>query len=387
MIPFADSNQSTLGVEWELALVDRETRELASRAQEVFKLIETEAPYLLDPASTENGKHEGAHITGEFLDNTVELVTGIAQTPEDAVHQLQFLAESLRPFTDQLGLEFFSAGTHPFSKSLEQPVAAKERYQKMLDRTQYWGRQMVIYGVHVHTGVNSRAKALPVLDALTNYYPHLLALSASSPYWEGIDSGYASQRALLFQQLPTSGLPFNFDTWEDYEDYLTDMITTGVIDDHTENRWDIRPVPQYGTVEMRICDGMPSLKSIAAMTAFEQCLVESVSREVDAGRRPEVLKPWHVQENKWRAARYGTDAIVILNNKNEEELVTDHLRNTVLNRLEPIAGELGCARELALLEDLMANPSYQRQREVAEAHRGDLRFVVDHLVAQGKEGF
>ena len=387
MIPFADSPQSTLGVEWEVALVDRETRELASRAQEVFALLEENAPYLLDPKSTENGKHEGAHITGEFLDNTVELVTGIAQTPEDGVHQLQFLANALREFTEPLGLEFFSAGTHPFSKWAEQPVADKERYQKIIDRTQYWGRQMIIYGVHVHTGVNARSKALPVLDGLTNFYPHLLAFSANSPYWEGTDTGFASHRSQLFQQLPTSGLPFHFDTWEDYEKYLGDMIHTGVIDEPSENRWDIRPVPNYGTVEMRVCDGLASMKNIAALTAFNQCLVESFSRDLDAGKTIEPLVPWHVQENKWRAARYGTDAIIILNNKNDEELVTDHLHNTVLNQLEPIAHDLGCSRELALLEDLISDPGYKRQRAVAEAHGGDLRYVVDDLVEQGKEQY
>ncbi|GGH60294.1 glutamate--cysteine ligase [Rothia aerolata] len=378
MIPFAESAQSTIGLEWEVALVDRQTGELTSRAQEVLKRLEDENPALLNDS-------DGAHITGEFLDNTVELVTGVSSTVGEGLDQLQQTAAELRAVTDSLDIDFFSAGTHPFSKSLDQPVADKERYQKMLDRTQYWGRQMVIYGVHVHTGLDSRDKALPVLDALTNYYPHLLALSASSPFWEGTDSGYASQRALLFQQLPTSGLPFNFETWEAYEDYLNDMLTTGVIDDPSENRWDIRPVPHYGTVEMRICDGLPSPADIAAIAAFNQCLVESVSREFEEGIRPEALKPWHVQENKWRAARYGLDGIIIQNNANDELLVTEDIER-LLNKFEPIAADLDCSKELAQVERIMAEGgSYQKQRRVAAENDGDLRAVVRHLVEEGKK--
>ncbi|MEX3609428.1 glutamate--cysteine ligase [Rothia sp. LK2588] len=377
MTEFASSAQSTLGLEWELALVDRATGELSSRAQEVLELIPERAPELLNTT-------DGAHITGEFLDNTVELVTGVCSTVAEGVGQLQNAAESLRAVTDELGLDFFSAGTHPFSKSLDQPVANKERYQKMLDRTQYWGRQMVIYGVHVHVGLDHRDKVLPVIDALTNYYPHLLALSASSPFWEGHDTGYASQRALMFQQLPTAGLPFNFATWDDYEDYLNDMLTTGVIDDPSENRWDIRPVPHYGTVEMRICDGLPSLADVAALGALTQCLVEHTARELDAGRRVEPLKPWHVQENKWRAARYGLDAIIIQNNANDELLVTEDLQR-LLSELEPIAEDLNCVEELGQVQRIIeSGASYQEQRSIAENHGGDLREVVSYLVDQAR---
>ena len=129
-----------------------------------------------------------------------------------------------------MGVEVFCAGSHPFSPPQLQPVTDKERYAKLIDRTQWWGRQMVIYGVHVHVGLDRRDKVLPVLDGLVNYFPHFQALSASSPFWGGEDTGYASQRALMFQQLPTAGLPFQFATWEEYESYVQDMFTTGVID-------------------------------------------------------------------------------------------------------------------------------------------------------------
>ncbi|QRZ62124.1 glutamate--cysteine ligase [Rothia sp. ZJ932] len=377
MIPFSDSAQSTIGVEWELALVDRETRELASRAQEVFTALEQDAPHLLSTDS-------GAHITGEFLDNTVELVTGVCRTAEETKDQLRAAADDLEKVLEPLDLAYFSAGTHPFSQWSEQPVANKDRYQKIIERTQYWGRQMIIYGVHVHVGVDSRSKVLPVLNGLSNYYPHLLALSASSPYWEGTDTGFASHRSQMFQQLPTAGLPFTFERWEDYEAYIDDLIKTGVIDDPSENRWDLRPVAHFGTVEMRVCDGLASTNDVAAITAFTQCLAEHFSREVEAGRCIEPLHPWHMQENKWRAARYGTDAIIITDNDCSEPLVTDHLRE-ILNVLEPIAADLGCSTELADIERIIdQGPGYQRQRRVAEKNQGDLRAVVDDLIALGR---
>lgn len=377
---FHPSDQSTIGVEWEVALIDPETRELASRADEVLALLQEQHPQVLEAAP------DRAHITGEFLNNTVELVTGICRTPAEAADQLTQATGVLKDITNQLGLAFFSAGTHPFSRALDQKVVDKDRYLRVLDRSQFWGRRQIIYGVHVHTGVTSRDKALPVLNGLTNFYPHLLALSASSPFWEGEDTGFASQRAQIFQQLPTSGLPFTFERWEDYEDYLNDLVVTGVIDDPSENRWDVRPVPKYGTVEMRAYDGLASIRDITALTAFTQCLVEWFSRQLDAGKRIEPLKPWHVQENKWRAARYGTEAIVILDNQNTERLVTEDTLG-LLNKLEDIAADLGCSTELADVERIcLAGAGYQRQRRVAAENGGNLQAVVDDLAAQATEG-
>jgi carboxylate-amine ligase len=160
-----------------------------------------------------------------------------------------------------------SAGTHPFAQWQSQEVRAKDRYLELVDRTQWWGRNMLIFGVHVHVGIDSRDKVLPIVNALLAYVPHLQALSASSPFWGGTDTGYASNRAMMFQQLPTAGLPFQFDQWADYEKYVDDMLTTGIIDHINEIRWDIRPAPHWGTVEVRVCDGLPTLEEILAITA------------------------------------------------------------------------------------------------------------------------
>ncbi|NKX53667.1 glutamate--cysteine ligase [Arthrobacter mobilis] len=369
-IDFAPSARSTLGVEWELALVDRRTGDLVSVAENVLQDLKTHHPELKDD-------DEHPHVKQELLLNTVELVTGVCTTVEQAKDDLASGLDSVRAVTDPMGVELFCAGSHPFAAPRSQPVTDKERYAKLIDRTQWWGQQMVIYGVHVHVGLDHRDKALPVLDGLVNYFPHFQALSASSPYWGGEDTGYASQRALMFQQLPTAGLPFQFPSWAAYEDYVQDMLTTGVIDVISEIRWDVRPVARLGTIEMRVCDGLATLEEVGAIAALTQCLVEEFSTVLDEGWAIPTMPPWHVQENKWRAARYGLDAIVILDAAGREMLVTDHLREHVLNRLEPVARRLGCSKELADIEGIIQRGAgYQRQRRIAAENEDDLRSVV-----------
>lgn len=377
MIDFATSPQSTLGVEWEIALIDRESGALTQHASEVLSILRERRPELLEPAS------DRAHVTGEFLENTVEVVTGICRTVAEACRQLQDLTDTLRDITDELGIEFYPAGTHPFSHWADQPVVAKERYQRVVERTQYWGRHMVIYGVHVHVGVDSRDKVLPLIDALTNYGPHLLALSCSSPYWDGVDTGYASHRTQLYQQLPTNGLPFHFDTWEQYSEYLESLVATDVINDPSEDRWDVRPVPRYGTIEMRYCDGLASLPDVAAIVAFTQCLVEYFSRQIEAGESVEVLAPWHAQENKWRVARYGLDAKIVVSNAPVQRTLREDFE-LLLPELEPVARDLDCEVELAQVRRILAEGTgADRQRAVFEK-TGSLREVALDVAAQSR---
>lgn len=363
-LPFAVSEQSTLGLEWELALVDAGTGALRSDADMVLSEVARNAG--LAPGT------DHPRITQELLQNTVELVTGVCHRVEEGVEQLRTVAREVQTVTDPLGLELYSQGSHPFALPTDEPVTEKDRYGKMIDRTQWWGRQMLIYGVHVHVGLDDVRKAMPVVDGLVNYVPHFLALSASSPYWAGVDTGYQSQRTLMFQQLPTAGLPFQFESWSGFEGCVADLTKTGVIDDVTECRWDVRAVPRLGTVEMRICDGVATLEEIAAIAALTQCLVQDFSDTLESGGTIPTMPPWHVQENKWRAARYGQDAIIILDAAGEETLVSDHLR-AELERLAPVAERLGCAAELADVETILAGggaAAHQRRVAAAEAGAG-----------------
>ncbi|MET0725803.1 MAG: glutamate--cysteine ligase [Leifsonia sp.] len=373
-ISFARSERSTVGIEWELALVDQATGELANVA-----------PAVLDALQSPDGEpHQ--HATTELLENTVEIVSGVHDRVGDAVAELTAVVDEVREAARPHGADVMCAGSHPFSQWYDQRITDKERYHKLIDRTQYWGRNMMIWGIHVHVGIESRDKAIPILGALLSYIPHLQALSASSPFWAGVDTGYASNRALVFQQLPTAGLPWQFADWAAYEAYVHDMTVTGVIEDYTEVRSDIRPSPHWGTLEVRACDGVSTGLELGAIAAIIQCLVEWMSERIDAGETLPWLQPWYVRENKWRAARYGLDAEIILDASGREALVTDDLRELV-DALAPIAERLGCSAELHQVIDVLdAGGSYQRQLAVARASDGDLQAVVAHLVREMAAG-
>ncbi|MGP4966667.1 glutamate--cysteine ligase [Glutamicibacter ardleyensis] len=375
-IEFAKSSQSTIGVEWEIALVNRESADLCSVAEKILDQLKEDAGL--------GSEDEHPTVKPELLMNTVEVVTGVHNTVAEAAQELRTNVRMLNEVATKHGVALYSAGSHPFAAPISQPVTDKERYANLIDRTQWWGRQMVIYGIHVHVGLDDRDKALPITDGLINYQPHFQALSASSPYWGGEDTGYASQRALMFQQLPTAGIPFHFNSWSEYEAYVADMLHTGVIDDISEIRWDVRPVNRLGTVEMRICDGMSSLEDISAITALTQCLVHDMSMAIEAGYKIPVMPAWYRVENKWRAARYGLDAIIILNAQGDEMLVTDHLRAEV-KRLAPVAEQLGCTDELQVIIRLIERGAeYQLQRNTFAASGGDFKAVVQENVARMK---
>lgn len=367
-IDFHDSPAPTLGVEWEFALVDRVTRDLVNAASELFARV-----------TTQHGPQPRLHK--ELLRNTVELTTGICRTVDEAVGELTDLLALVRPVAADLGVDLYAAGTHPFATWSSQLLTPGHRYEELIERTQWWGRQMMIWGVHVHVGIK-REHVMPVVTSLLKWYPHLLALSASSPVWAGTDTGYASNRAMMFQQLPTAGLPFHFDDWTGFEAYAGDLLTTGVIEEIDEIRWDVRPAPRLGTVEVRVCDGITSLREMRAVVALTHCLVVHLVDRLEAGESLPTLPPWHVQENKWRAARYGLDAWIILDDRSQERLLLEDLED-LLDDLAPVAKRLGCADDLALVREIpQRGASYQRQRTAAERAGHDLVAVVDSVVRE-----
>ncbi|MFU0805293.1 MAG: glutamate--cysteine ligase [Pseudoclavibacter caeni] len=370
-IDFAASRPSTLGVEWEVLLVDRETRQPTARADEVHRALA--------------GTPEGARLDHELLENTVEIVTGVHETVASAVAEIDRVRRAVLDAADALGLGVLCAGTHPFADAV-QPFRHSERYRQLIDRTQWWGRLMAIYGLHVHVGLDRVDKAIPVMHGMLSLLPHLLALSASSPWWQGVNTGYASNRAMLFRQLPTAGLPMCVDGWAGFETIIDGMVRTGVIGGVDEVRWDVRPAPRFGTVENRVCDGVPTLTEVAALTAFVQSAVTDLSRRLDAGETITPLPDWVVAENKWRASRYGLAAEIITGPDLAEAPVVEQIRLEVA-RLEPVAASLGCAAELALVPDVLAaGASYQRQQRVAVRASGSLPAVVDALVAEFAAG-
>lgn len=373
-IEFAASERSTVGVEWEVMLADPVTGDLVGRAPELLSVLEAQsAP-------------ERHTVTGELLTNTIEVTSGVGATVSDAICDVAAAIASVRKATDPAGIALLSAGSHPFAQWFNQRVTDKNRYRTLIDRTQWWGRNMMIWGIHVHVGVDDQRKVLPIIGALSSFLPHLQALSASSPYWAGERTGYASNRSLVFQQLPTAGLPWPMTSWPEFETYVDDMTRTGVMTDPSEIRWDIRPAPRWGTIEVRACDGMSTLAELASVAALTQTLVEFFSRELDEGRSLPSLQPWFHRENKWRTARYGLDAEVIVDSAGSQVPVRAHIE-AVVEDLMPIAADLRCAKELGGIRSILRDgASYARQLEAADAADGDLRAVVQHLIREFREG-
>lgn len=371
-IPFTPSPTSSLGVEWELQLVDRETRQLTSGAAEVLELLSPDG-------------QEHATAKAELLQSTVEVITGVCTTVPEALADLGRTIEQLTPLVEQRGLGLMCAGSHPITDWQSQQISDNPRYTKLIEDMQWLARRMQIFGVHVHVGVRSPDKAIAIVNAVSAYIPHFLALSASSPYWTGSDTGLASARSKVFEGLPTAGLPHQLTDWAQFEEYMATLIKTGTIDSIKEVWWDVRPHPTYGTVELRICDGLPTMAEVAMVAALSQCLVDTFDREIDKGYTLPTPRRWVVQENKWRAARYGLDAEIIVG-QDDVQPVREALQELVQD-LRPTAERLGCAEQLDQVQQVLdGGGSYQRQRAVAAASGGDLTAVVDSLLAEFQQG-
>ncbi|MGC5615708.1 YbdK family carboxylate-amine ligase [Georgenia sp. Z1491] len=350
-VEFGSSERSSLGVEWELQVLDAATGEPRD-----------EGPALIDDLRSAAGTPH-PRLAHELLASTVEIVTGVHATVASAVAELAEVLDELVEAAGRRDLVLSGGGAHATADPQAQPVA--EGYERLIARTAWWGREMLIYGLHVHVGVEDRHKAVPLVGALLQTSGPILALSASSPAWRGVGTGYASNRTMIFQQLPTAGLPDSMATWSDYERIVEHLLAADVIARRTETRWDARPT-QLGTVESRICDSPPTIAEVAALTALNQCVVEDSSTRLDAGEELPALPRWLTAENRWRAARFGLDATFVTDTDGGSVPATEAVRRLVAD-LAPTAERLGCADDLALVEHVLdTGASYRRQLAAAE---------------------
>ncbi len=373
-IDFWSSERTSLGVEWELELVDLDTRELTGLSDVVLEAIRPE------------GAEEHPKAKHELLQSCVEVITGICTTVAEAKADLHATVAEVSAAAAEHNAGVICSGTHPITDWSTQLVTDQPRYHALMERNQWTARQLQIFGVHVHCGVRDGAKAIPIVNALLTYLPHFLALSASSPYWIGADTGLASYRSKLFEALPTAGLPYQLSGWDAFEKYMDALISSHAIESIREVWWDIRPHPNFGTVELRICDGLPSLDEVGCVAALAQCLVERFDRQLDDGYTLPEPRPWLVRENKWRAARYGLDAEIVVDTSGTVQPVKEAITSLVEDLL-PIARRLDCADELESIPRLIERgASYQRQRQVAAANNGALIPVVDSLLAEMRDG-
>ncbi len=368
-IEFRASERASLGVELELTLVDSESGALVSAASAILEELGRGHPGGLHPKA----KHE-------LFESTIEVITGICQTPVEARNDLAATIAEVRGAAEARGLTLMSAGSHPFSLPHEQVVSPDPRYAKLIEEMQWPARRLQIFGLHYHVGVKSAEKSIVVANALQFYLAHLLALSASSPYWEGQDTGLASCRVKVFEGLPTAGLPPVIEDWADFEQFMYTLVSAEAITTIREVWWDVRPHPNFGTVELRICDAMPTLREVAAVGALAQCLVHRIDTHIDADLQVYIPREWTIRQNKWLAARYGLDAKLIVDDEGTRATARDVIAG-LIEELIPFAAELGCKAELADVAHILERgPSYERQRSVVR--RGGTLVDVVHALSQ-----
>lgn len=363
-INFNGSPNPTLGVELELQILDSETKNLTSGAQQI-----------MDKANGDT------HIKPELIQSTIELNTDVCSNISAVRTDLTERLKSLIAICDELGYELACVGTHPFSKWEEQQITPKDRYHMLVDRCQWPARRLMIFGLHVHVGVPTGEKAIAIFNSLSTFLPHLLALSASSPFFDACDTGLASTRVKIFETLPTAGLPYRLLNWAEFQRFMITLVNAKAIESIREVWWDIRPHPGFGTVELRVCDGLPTLNEVIALTAFIQALVVWLSEQYDEGMYLPVPRHWIVRENKWRAARWSIDADLIVDEEGRLKPLKEDIEE-FLETLSPVAKRLGSHDEMMYIQDMMKfGPSYKRQREIF-AETGDYKQVLQALVKE-----
>lgn len=372
-IAWTPSSGSTLGIEWEVQLIDAQTRLLRQDAGLVLAGLR---------GLEESGEHP--KMRHELMQSTVEVVTGICGTVAEAKADLAMTIKELQRTAEPHGIVLAAAGTHPLSDWRDAKMAPSQRYSELVEQIQWPARRLQTMATHVHVGLRDADRAMPIVNALAVYLPHLLGLTASSPYWSGIDTGLASCRSIVFGSLPNTGPPPGLPDWKSFEDYMDTQLRAGTIRTIKEVWWDVRPHPDFGTIETRIADAVPTFREVGMLAAIVQCLVQLFDAQLDRGYQLPSRSSWVIRDNKWRATRYGLDAVVITDDSGATAPLRDEVFE-LLRDLEPVAWRLGCVEELAVASEVLEyGASSERQRAVHAAD-ADLTSVVDALVTEFAE--
>lgn len=363
-ISFMSNGVLTLGVEVELQLIDAENYNLCSRAKEVLQAT--------------------AHIDKikpEFYLSTIEINTNKCTTAQEVEEDLYETLTALQRATKDLGILFSTTGSHPFSKYADWVISPTARYQELIDRNQWLTRRMSVYGLHVHLGMASGEECIRFNNFFMYFLPHLLALSASSPFWQGIDTGLASCRPTTYEALPTAGQPYHVRTWQDFEHLYKTLKICDSIKSLKDLWWDLRPSPGFGTLEIRVCDGAATLSETLALVAFIHTLAHWFA---DNGSWLEsVACPpyWLSRENKWRAIRHGLDAELVINTEGKTKLMREDI-NEWVEKLNPYVKQLEYQTYFSTLKAIMdSGTSSERQRKVFESNHS-LNDVVRHNASE-----
>jgi carboxylate-amine ligase len=359
----------TVGVEEEFQIVDPATWELRSHVSE---LLASSAPTF------------GDQIKPELHQSIVEVGTKICSGVGELAEEIIRIRRDLADAAERVGLRVAAAGTHPFSNWMDQVLSPGERYQNIVEEMGQLARSLLIFGLHVHVAVPDRESMIALMNEARYFLPHLLALSTSSPFWMGRDTGLKSFRTTVFRRFPRTGIPDHFGSWSDYEEYVNLLVKLRSIDNAKKIWWDLRPHPTFGTLEFRICDVPTAPRASIAIAALAQAIIVKLYR---LRQRNLGFRRYHralIEENKWRAARWGIDGKLIDFGKREEVPMRD-LALELLAFVDDVVDELGSRREVEYVQKILSDgTSAERQLQVYKA-TGDLRAVARSLVEETRE--
>jgi glutamate---cysteine ligase / carboxylate-amine ligase len=361
----------TLGVEEEFQIIDPETRELRSHVQE-----------MLD----EGVRVLKERVKPEMHQSVMEIGTGICNNVQEVRRDVVELRSEIIRLADKSGMKVAAAGTHPFSSWADQLIYPDERYAAIVQEMQLVARANLIFGLHVHVGISDRALALQIMNEARYFLPHLLALSTSSPFWMGRNSGLKSYRTKVFERFPRTNIPEIFETPAEFDDYVRILVKTNCIDNGKKIWWDVRPHPFFDTIEFRVCDVPMRLDETVAIAALTQAICAKLFqlREKNLGWR--TYRRAFLLENKWRAARYGIEGKMIDFGK-EIEVPFRDLAEEMLEFVDDVVDELGSRKEVESIRWILENGSgADRQLAVYHDSGEDLRQVVDFICEETRHG-
>ncbi len=366
-------SQHSIGVEEEHQLIDPDTGALNALPAEVF-------------AQGAVRTRSGVLLKRELHTCAVEIDSGVCDTVAELQQSLIHKRRGLFDWCAQRGLAFASAGSHPWGHWENIGITDAARYQGLLDELQDVGRSNLIYGLHVHVAIDSPEQALQIMNGARIYLPHLLALSCSSPFWSGRDSGLMSMRSAVFARMPRTGVPPAFDNMQEYQNVIKSLIQTNCIDEPTKIWWDMRPHAVFPTIEFRVCDVPTRVEDSVTIAALAQAIVVRMKRMLARGEALETCHRGFVAENKWRAMRYGLRGKLVDFSTHREQDARGWIQ-ALLDFVDEVLDELGSRAQVQKVWDILQRGnSAERQRKIAAGHNGDLEAVVRDLIEQSMWG-
>ena len=353
----------TLGIEEELMIVDAETLDLVNSIESLLEAV---------PATT-------GDVKPELMESVLEIATTPCANTREAGTQLRDLRAVTQHTAQERGLTLGAAGTHPFAMWEDQRIVARTRYRDLVAALRFVARQELIFGVHVHVGIDDPDKAIHVANGMRVHIPLLLALSCNSPFWRADATGLLSTRTPIFRAFPRVGIPPAYKDWEDWEKQVGFMVDSRVIEDYTYLWYDVRPHPNFGTVEIRVADSQTRLEHTLGLAALIQAMVKEIGEHFEAGKRLARYPHEMIDENKWLAARHGLDGNLVDLPK-KERVPTQQLARRVLDRVREHAQDLGSADELEGIEDILERGNGASRQIVVYEANNDLREVMGEIV-------